>query len=305
MADVALLYGPNGQPAVWQTGANTTGDSSRSMILVGGLDSTTARALLLDSSGRQVVAGAAADGAAVAGNPVRVAGSDGTNTQDILTDTTGRQVMVGAAAAGAALAGNPVLVAGSDGTDARSLLTDSTGKLVTTQTTQFEELTYSVLATSVALGNGKSMLSLLNVDATLKVKVREVWVMNVQTAGVTGVITTFELRRFTGHSAGSSLTPNPYDDADTLDSDITARTGGTITGEGVLLWRQLWSSDEWGPGTLDEEGAEHGLQTVRPFWSATTPQKPITLGTNKGLHLKCATNTTAGTFDVFFVFTVA
>jgi hypothetical protein len=59
---------------------------------VGGSDGTNLRAILTDTSGRQVVVGAAASGVAVAGNPVRIAGSDGTNTRDVLTDTSGRVV---------------------------------------------------------------------------------------------------------------------------------------------------------------------------------------------------------------------
>lgn len=48
-------------------------------------------------------------------------GVDGSgNTQFILVDTSGRQQMVGAAAEGAATAGNPVLVAGTDGTNVRA-----------------------------------------------------------------------------------------------------------------------------------------------------------------------------------------
>jgi hypothetical protein len=46
---------------------------------------------------------------------------DGVNYQKMLGDTSGRVIVVGAAASGAALAGNPVLVAGSDGTNAVSL----------------------------------------------------------------------------------------------------------------------------------------------------------------------------------------
>lgn len=46
----------------------------------------------LDSNGRTIVVGAAANGSAVAGNPVRIAGSDGANTRDIMTDTLGIQV---------------------------------------------------------------------------------------------------------------------------------------------------------------------------------------------------------------------
>lgn len=47
---------------------------------------------LTTSSGLQVV-GPAADGAAVAGSPVRVAGSDGTTTRSLLTDSSGRLIL--------------------------------------------------------------------------------------------------------------------------------------------------------------------------------------------------------------------
>lgn len=64
-------------------------------------------------NGLLAVGGAAADGAAVSGNPVRIGGKDGSgNTQDILTDTSGQQIIVGAAADDAAAVGNPVRVAG-------------------------------------------------------------------------------------------------------------------------------------------------------------------------------------------------
>ena len=96
-------------------------------ILMAGSDGTNAQSISTDATGRIVMVGAAADGAAVAGNPVLMAGSDGTNAQSILTDVTGRVVMVGAAADGAAVAGNPILIAGSDGTNAQNILTDSAG----------------------------------------------------------------------------------------------------------------------------------------------------------------------------------
>ena len=52
----------------------------------GTADSST---MIGDGSGRVPVAGAAADGAAVAGNPVLIAGSDGTNAQSIAVNTEG------------------------------------------------------------------------------------------------------------------------------------------------------------------------------------------------------------------------
>lgn len=58
-----------------------------------------------------------ADGAAVAGNPVRIGGKDGSgNTQDIITDTSGNQTAVGPSANLAAASGNPVPVGGTNNT---------------------------------------------------------------------------------------------------------------------------------------------------------------------------------------------
>jgi len=208
--------------------------------------------------------------------------------------------VIGPAAEAAVAANNPVRVAGWDGTNTRTLKTDSLGRL---QLADYP--TFIAAATNVTLGNNKSMLSLLNVDATLLVKVREVWIVNSRTANVTGVVAAFEARRITGHSAGTVIAPQSHDTADALDADITARTGATVAGEAAtLLWRRLWSSDEWGPGTHDTEAAQVGHQQVHPNWQSLISQRPIVLRQNQGLTIKCATNTVAGTFDLYFVFTV-
>lgn len=95
------------------------------------VDASNNLKVVLASTSQSAVVGAAADGAAVTGNPVLIAGQDGTNAQSILTDTTGRQIIVGAAADGAAVAGNPVLIGGFDGTNAQSMSVDNTGAVFT------------------------------------------------------------------------------------------------------------------------------------------------------------------------------
>jgi hypothetical protein len=91
----------------------------------------TPEVTLYDSNGVEM---AVANGVAtpVGTRGLFLAGTDGTNTRFISTDTSGRQRAVGAAASGAAVAGDPVLVAGSDGANARALLTDTAGRLITT-----------------------------------------------------------------------------------------------------------------------------------------------------------------------------
>jgi hypothetical protein len=173
-----------------------------------------------------------------------------------------------------------------------------------------EEATFTVTALAVVLGNNKSLLSLYNPTASTKIlKLREYYVRNAQTTAVTGVAAQLHIYRFASGSAptgGTALTPYVHDTADTLGVGIDARTGGTIAGEVAAVADVMRiSSDEWGPGTLDQEGAQQTISNYLPARvKRDAQQKPIAvLRPGQGVHLKCATNTTAGSFDLIFVFT--
>ncbi len=129
-------------------------------VEIGITDGTNLRVPLGDTSGRQVMIGAAASGAAVTGNPVYVAGSDGTNAQPLATDTSGRQKVVGAAATGATVTGNPVLVGCSDGTNAQPLKSDTSGRVTisTAQMAGTDSLTGSIMpVVAPTLYNGSGL----------------------------------------------------------------------------------------------------------------------------------------------------
>lgn len=164
--------------------------------------------------------------------------------------------------------------------------------------------TFGVRAASIAIGNGKSMLSLVNASgSTVKVKIREIYIKNVQTTGVTGILGNFELNKIVNHSVGTALTPTAHDSTDTLDSSVTARTGGTVTSEGATYRRWVWSTDEFGAGPADAETAEHTSQNLIPHFLDTGNWKTITLNANEGIHIKQTINSTVGTFDLEIVFT--
>lgn len=170
-----------------------------------------------------------------------------------------------------------------------------------------EFATFTALATGIALGNNKSMFSIQNANGSaVRCRIHEIYLVNVQTSNVTGVVVNFELRRATSHSSGTQITAiERMETTDTLDSSITVRTNATITSESAtLLWRNLWSSDDWGTGGADVESNAHDFQTMFPIYSRKTQGlKPIILNANETLTIKCATNTTAGTFDLMVVFT--
>ena len=167
-----------------------------------------------------------------------------------------------------------------------------------------EFATFVVFRKAVATANNGSLMSLVNTSSSVKVRLRDVKIVNARTSAATGVAATFDLLRCTGHSSGTSITPESHDTDDSLDGGVTARTGATISGEGTGILRS-WtqSTDEWGTGSLDAEAFDRGIQAHLSAYLAQQKTKPITLRQNQGITLKCVTNTTTGLFDVMFVFT--
>jgi hypothetical protein len=175
-----------------------------------------------------------------------------------------------------------------------------------------EEATFTVVASAVVLGNGKSLISLYNPSASTKVlKLREYYMRNAQTSAVTGVAAQLEIRKIvsgTAPTGGTDLTASivAHDSNDTLGAGILAHAGATLTGEVAIPYDLMRiSSDEWGPGTLDQEGAQQTISNYLPARvKRDAQQKPlIVMRAGQGATLKCVTNTTAGSFDLIFVFT--
>lgn len=162
--------------------------------------------------------------------------------------------------------------------------------------------TFSVSDFDVAVANNKSMLAIQNTGTSV-VRVREIWIINDRTTATTGVAGEFQVNRITSFTGGTALTPVSYDTADSLPSGITAATNATVAGEGSILRRGRWSTDEWGPGTADVESFDHALQNIEPFWKQTPNGKALTIRQNQGIHVKFATNSTAGSFTVRMIFT--
>jgi hypothetical protein len=166
----------------------------------------------------------------------------------------------------------------------------------------YELATFTVVAELTAVGNNKSMIAIQNTGTSI-VKLREVWIINDRTTAVTGVAGEFRLHRITSFTGGTALTPVTFDTLDSLPAGVSVATNSTVSGEAGLLRTGKWSTDEWGTGTSDVESADHGFQQTEPFWKQTPSGKPITIRQNQGVHIRFATNSTAGEFNLRFVFT--
>ena len=168
-----------------------------------------------------------------------------------------------------------------------------------------EKATFCVCARGVAIGNNKSMVSIMNESgSSIVLKLRELYIINVQNVALTGVTSEFQLFRITGHSGGTNVDRQTYDTQDSPSASFTAKTGATVSGEASnMLRRWTWSSDEWGPGATDVESLDHQAQIYSNLMAQFKGAKPFTLRAGEGLHIKHSVNSTAGTFDVVAIFT--
>lgn len=189
----------------------------------------------------------------------------------------------------------------SDGTSSRYLAGTSRGGMYTRNQ---EDPTYIAAATQVIPASNKSMFSLRNGGASFVVRVSNIFAVNTAVTAITGLVASFQAHRYTTEALGIAVTPQPFDTNDTLPVGITAGTGRTVAGETVLpLWRRLWSTDEWGTGTLDQEGYDHAVQSTFPLYQHGPGEKPITLRNGEGLHIKFVAASIVGSWDFFCTFT--
>lgn len=169
----------------------------------------------------------------------------------------------------------------------------------------YEVATFSVLALNTSIGNAKSMISIVNgAGSGVTIKIRSIKVINTQNTAVAGIVSDFRILRITGHSVGTLLSPQTFDTEDSLNANVTVRTGATVAGASATpLLRYEWSSDDWAAGTLDLEAQDHAFQNTIPIYQHFPGRKPITLREGEGLHILHNVNSNAGSFDIDVIFT--
>jgi hypothetical protein len=170
--------------------------------------------------------------------------------------------------------------------------------------------TYTLGGIGVTFGNGKHMLSVFNGSGSGRIiRVKRIWVLNNQTAGVTGVLTTFAIRRTSAQSAGTSITPTKHDtSSETAPAQCLFATGATVTNTGdVELRRFMWSNDEptASTGTSDEFECLVPLVCVWDSATGDTAIEPITLREGQGCTVQHTGTSTVGVCDIFIEYTLA
>lgn len=170
--------------------------------------------------------------------------------------------------------------------------------------------TYTAGFLAVAFGNNKSMAALFNGSGSGRIiRVKRIWILNNQTTGVTGVLTTFALKRSSAQSAGTAVTPTKHDtNSENMPAQVAIATGATVTQTSDVAYRQwVWSNDEpaASSGTSDEFECLVPLNCVFDAATGDTDIEPITLREGQGLDVRHTGSSAVGVCDIFVEFTLA
>jgi hypothetical protein len=170
--------------------------------------------------------------------------------------------------------------------------------------------TYTASFLGVAFGNNKSMAGVFNGAGSGRVvRIKRVWLLNNQTAAVTGVLTTFSMRRSTAQSAGTTVTPIKHDTAsETAPAQVLVAHGATVTSAATDALRNfVWSNDEpaASSGTNDEFECLVPLNCV---WDAATGDadlEALVLREGQGVDVRHSGSSAVGVVDIFIEYTLA
>lgn len=170
--------------------------------------------------------------------------------------------------------------------------------------------TYTAGFLAIAFGNNKSMAAIFNGSGSGRiVRVKRIWVLNNQTAAVTGVLTTWALKRSNAQSAGTAVTPTKHDTAsEAMPAQVAIATGATVTQTSDVAYRQwVWSNDEpaASSGTSDEFECLIPLNCVFDATTGDADIEPIVLREGQGLDVRHTGSSTVGVCDIFIEFTLA
>jgi hypothetical protein len=159
------------------------------------------------------------------------------------------------------------------------------------------------LADAVVPAANKHHLSILNATGSgAVVKLRKLFLVNLQTAAITGALARFDLKRATAHSGGTQLTPQAVDSTNApLPAGVTCRTGATSVTEGALLFPYMTLTEET-PATQALNVTF--FQQFQNIFLESPELQELTLRPGEGFTAKQITSVTAGSLGWIGAFTV-
>lgn len=152
---------------------------------------------------------------------------------------------------------------------------------------------------SLACAANKHFLSILNTGAQV-LHIPHLRLVNTAVASVTGIGLTFDVKRITACSGGSTITAQIVDTGDTALSSVTILAAPTAVTEGAVLFPRYTNNDEFGITGAFPTNAIANAENLLPDELGI---RQLTLRQNEGITVKQITSSAVGTLGVFAVIT--
>jgi hypothetical protein len=174
-----------------------------------------------------------------------IGGVNGSVARHVLVDSTGRFIVAGANATGSAVLADPVLIGGSDGSGIlRRMNVDGLGNIIIGEPNQPAGICYQnhILCNTVS-----SHLVEIMSGASKRLYIRRIRIMQSGPASTAGMLSISMKRLMTAGTSGTTITLAPNDPDDTLTaSAMTLPSAKGTEGAEVADWR-MWCYDSNGP----------------------------------------------------------
>jgi hypothetical protein len=163
--------------------------------------------------------------------------------------------------------------------------------------------TFMAWTNNSAFAANKYHISILNASGSGRVvRCHKLFAVNLQVAGVTGVMVRFDAFKITAHSGGTAITPEKFDTATAdLPAQITVRTGATSVTLGNRVFGFTSTNEEVGATTQLNLGFSILQGTNLMFESDRTQE--LILRPGEGFAMRQITSSTVGSFGWLLVFT--
>ncbi len=163
---------------------------------------------------------------------------------------------------------------------------------------EFKLNTFSACADAVVPALDKHHISIFNpAGSEYVLRLRKLFLTNLQLSAVTGVGMRFDMRRITGLSVGTDITPRAHDTAYTaLPSGLLVKTGGTGV-DGSLIAPLTVNNDE-----IALTGVAYDYQSINWLPEGEGMQH-LSLRAGEGFSVRQITTSTVGSFGWLLIFT--
>jgi hypothetical protein len=165
--------------------------------------------------------------------------------------------------------------------------------------------TFTSAFLGITFASGKTMGNVFNATGSGAVlALTRAICLNNQTAGVTGVLTTMELRRITASSGGTAVTPQKHDTSSaSLPAQVTSTSGSTDTSSDTFR-RFMWSNDEPAVSSATNDELEC-MVPLNEIWNSAINDAAVehlVIREVQGAAIRNAGTTAVGILDTFLEF---